>query len=526
MKKILFGVAVVFGLLFAACKKSDFADAYRKPDGIEKTTVEKQYAGFIGSNLYYVVPDYWNYFVVMRTTLTHYTQAVGYVNGPGQYLPGLASIGDRWRNYYGSLAQFREMEKVYNALPEDQKKEQRIFLITGSIYLYDHTQKVIDLHGDIPFSKAGLLSTKGGDYNNSLAPYDKAEDVYTKMLDDLKAFADELNTMTLSSGVIASFKNQDIINKGDVSLWKKYCNSLRLRILARVSGVSAFQARAVAEAAAILGNQVNYPVISNNNENIQMNVVENGSFSAQGFRSGLEDWNGNLAGKAMIDHMKASNDPRLRAMFEPGTGAGGVYTGLDPMLTDAAQNTLVSDGKIAIYNRSTLSRNQNFPGILINAAEVSFLAAEAFLKAGNNGAAKTAYNEGISKSVKYYYALRAISKDNAAGTLTPTNDTEIGNYTTSTAVNWDNAATAADKLKLIAAQKWIHYSVIQLPENWAEVRRLDAPALNFLTDNSNQQKIPPTRWFYPGEEQTYNTANYEAVKAKDNLTTKLFWDVN
>jgi Susd and RagB outer membrane lipoprotein len=255
-------------------------------------------------------------------------------------------------------------------------------------------------------------------------------------------------------------------------------------------------------------------------------VVENGSFSAQGFRSGLEDWNGNLAGKAMIDHMKASNDPRLRAMFEPGTGAGGVYTGLDPMLTDAAQNTLVSDGKIAIYNRSTLSRNQNFPGILINAAEVSFLAAEAFLKAGNNGAAKTAYNEGISKSVKYYYALRAISKDNAAGTLTPTNDTEIGNYTTSTAVNWDNAATPADKIKLIAAQKWIHYSVIQLPENWAEVRRLDAPALNFLTDNSNQQKIPPTRWFYPGEEQTYNTANYEAVKAKDNLTTKLFWDVN
>jgi hypothetical protein len=69
-------------------------------------------------------------------------------------------------------------------------------------------------------------------------------------------------------------------------------------------------------------------------------------------------------------------------MFEPGANAAGVYNGLDPLATSAVQTTLVAGGTLSIYNRSTLSRNEYFPGVLITAAEVSFLAAEAYLKAG------------------------------------------------------------------------------------------------------------------------------------------------
>lgn len=511
-------------ILFAACKKADFADAYKAPDGIEQTTVEKQYAGFLGSNLEYVVPNYWNYFVVLRTTLKPYTQSVGYINAPNQYLPGQAAIGARWGSYYQALAQYREMEKVYNTLGDAKKKELRIFVITGGIYLYDFTAQLVDLHGDIPFSKAGLLSANGGEYSKSLAAYDKAEDIYTKILDDLKSFSDELNTISLSSAVATSFKTQDFISSGNITLWKKYCNSLRLRLLTRVSDNATFQARAAAEIAAILGNSASYPVIDDNNDNVQINVSSATTYNANGFRTGLEDWGGNMAGKVMIDHMNTNADPRLRVMFEPGEKAGGVYTGLDPLMADAAQNTLVSDGKIAFYNRSTLSRNINFPGVLANAAEVSFYKAEAYLKAGNATAAKQAYNNGISQSVKYYYALRSLSTDNSAGSVTPATDAEIATYQGKAAVNWDNAATNADKMKLIATQKWIHYSVIQCSESWAEIRRLEAPALTFQVDNSNAQKQPPVRWYYPGEEATFNTDNYNAVKAKDNLTTKVFWD--
>jgi len=36
--------------------------------------------------------------------------------------------------------------------------------------------------------------------------------------------------------------------------------------------------------------------------------------------------------------------------------------------------------------------------------------------------------------------------------------------------------------------------------------------------------LPPYRWTIPSNEITYNP-NYSAVKAQDNLTTKIFWDV-
>lgn len=525
MKKIFFILTVAAAMIVVSCESSDFEKAYREPSKITTSTVEKQFTGFLVSNKDYVLPSYWNYFVVLRTTLTHYTQAVGWVNSPNQYIPAAGGVSNRWDTYYNFLAQYRELEKVYSSLSAADQSDRRIYMIAATIYLYDHTQKVIDLHGDIPLLDAGKLSTNGGDYQKSFAKYDSAEALYTKMLDDLKGFSDELNTITVKSGINTGFKTQDIVNKGNLGLWKKYCNSLRLRMLTRASGATSFQARANAEIATIVASPSNY--VASNADNIQINVfnLDAGGLDAKGFRDGLEDWDGNLAGKAMIDHMNTNNDPRLTAIFEPGASAGGVYTGLDPMALSAAQGTLVADGKIAIYNRSTLSRNQFFPGVLINAAEVSFLLSEYYMKSGNNASAKAAYETGIKQSTEFYANLRALSNDNTAGAYTPATNVQIQTYIDGSNVKWDNAVTNSDKLKLIATQKWLHFNVVQPIENWSEIRRLNLPQLNFLVD-SNPQSQPPVRWNYPTSEAVYNTVNYSAVKSKDNLTTKLFWDVN
>lgn len=535
MKKIfqiLTAAVLIFG--FTACTKSDFADSYADPSKVATSTVDKQFAGFIYSYARsnsdkghhgYVVPSYWDYFVILRTTMLHYTQAVGWENGDNQYVPGIATIADRWNDYYYFLMQYRELERIYASLSTTEQTELRIYMIVASIFLYDHTQKIVDLHGDIPWTEAGKLSANGGDYLASLPKYDDAATIYTKMLDDLKNFSDELNTITIRPELVTKFKNQDIINKGDVTLWKKYCNSLRLRILTRVSGVASFQQRANAEIAQIVSTPASYPIVTTNADNIKLSVFDVSSdITSKGFRDGLEGREGNIASKVMIDHLKASGDPRLRVMFEPGANAAGVYTGLDQMLNRNTQNALIAGGTLAIYNRSTLSRNQFFPGMLITAAEVNFLLAEYYLKAANNASAKTAYENGITQSIEYYYWLRSLSNDNTVGNPTPPTPTEISNYIASASVNWNNAATTADKLKLIATQKWIHFSVVQPVESWAETRRLDAPSFSFETDNSNAQKQPPARWVYPSSEQTYNATNYAAVQANDKLTTKIFWD--
>ncbi len=531
MKKIT--LLCLGGLLLAnvSCKESEFTAAYPDPAKIAATTVEKQFTGVLYANREYVLPGYRFYFVTLRTTINHYTQATGWVNASGQYIPGSSGVEDVWYTYYNTLAQYRELQKIYNALPADQQKDRRIFMLTAAVYVYDFTQKMVDVHGAIPFSEAGLLSTKGGDYAASSAKFDTAESIYTFMLDDLKSIATELNGITLNAGYQRSFTTQDFLNKGDITLWKRYTNSLRLRMLNRISDVSAFQARANSEMAEILGNATTYPIVETNAQNIQVNVFDiNTDINSKGFRDGLasDGWYGNTAGKAIIDNMNANSDPRLKILFEPGASAAGKYTGIDPLATEASQTALFNAGQVAIYNRYTTSHNQFFPGVLINAPQMNLIKAEYYLRTNNDASAKTAYETAIAQSVEFYNGI--LAKTNATGITTsaiptPANQASITAYIAGKGVNWSSAANNADKLKLIATQKWLHYNVVQPFENWADVRRLDFPVLSFQVDNANNQTLPPVRWTIPGNEITYNGTNYGVIKATDNLTTKIFWDV-
>lgn len=533
MKKKHISLLLLSGLLLAnvACKDSEFTEAYPDPSKISTTTVEKQFTGVLYASRDYVLPGYRFYFVTLRTSLNRYNQAVGWPNESGQYVPGSSGVEDVWYNYYNVLAQYRELQKVYAAKPTDQQKELRIFMLSAAVFVYDYTAKLVDLFGPIPFSQAGLLSTNGGDYQASSAKFDTADGIYTFLLDDLKSIATEMNGITLNAGYQKSFQTQDFLNKGDLTLWKRYTNSLRLRLLNRVSDVDAFKSRSNSEIAEILGNPNTYPVVETNAQNIQMNVYDiNTDINSKGFQSGIEGdgWYGNTAGKAIIDNMNTNSDPRLPLLFEPGANAGGKYVGVDPMATSATQTAQINGGQIAIYNRYTLSRNQFFPGILINAAQVNLIKAEYYLRANNDAAAKTAYETAITQSVQFYNGLLALS--NATGITgsakpTPATDASIATYLAGNGVSWAKAATSADKLKLIATQKWLHYNLVQPYENWSDVRRLDYPVLSFWTDNSNNQTLPPVKWTIPGNEITYNTANYDAVRASDKLTTKVFWDV-
>lgn len=523
MKKKILLLIISLVVVSVACSKEQFDEAYRDPSRIGATSVERQFTGFLQANVHYVVPHYWDFFVVRRTSTNRWTHATGWVNAERQYRPGSAAIQDRWNNFYGFLAQFREFEKVFNNLPDAEKTLKRIYWIAATIYFYDHTQRVVDLHGDIPWSKAGMMSTNGGNFSISYPEYDTAESIYTKMLDDLKTISEELATYAIPAGVQVGFNTQDIVNRGSLDRWRRYCNSLRLRMLLRVSGVTAFQTRATNEMAQILANPNNYVV--ENTHNIQINVHDvNSNIHARDFRTGLEDWNGNLASKTMIDHLVANSDPRLRVMFEPGANATGVFTGLDPLALPSVQEAAVLAGTVALYNRSTFSRNQFFPGVLMSAAESNLNAAEAFLRANNLPAAKTSYENAIRSSIAFYFSVRNISNDNTVAVPASPTTAEINAYLAQPAVSWDAATTLEARLNRIATQKWINFNVIQSMDGWAEYRRLGLPALSFWVDPTDSQNQPPVRWLYPDSERIFNETNYLKVSTKDNLSTRLFWD--
>jgi len=508
-----------------SCKKSSFDEVYRDPSKVTEVTVERQFTGMIYGYRQLTVPDYRNLFVTLRPTIFRYLHVSGWFNEPNHLLPGGAAIEDRWTRYYEGLAQYRELETVYNKSVDAEKAEKRIFFLAAKVLFYDQTQQTVDLHGDIPWSEAGMLSTNGSDYQSSYPAYDKAEDIYTVMLDDLRAISSELNTIALSQAIQERFTTQDIINNGDVELWKRYCNSLRLRMLTRVSESSAFSSRATQELAEIINDQATYPLIQTNAENAQIEIfnLDDNSIHTTGIRDAFEaeGWYANLASKVMIDHMVQNSDPRLPFIFEPGAEANGQFRGLDQSLASAAQSDLARGGTLSIFNRSTISRNQYFPGVLFSAAETNLLLAEYYQKNGNSGLAKSSFENSVKESVDLYRDIRSRSNDNTVPAAAAPTQAQINTYLAS--LNWDGSS---NKIQLIATQKWIHFGIIQSVQAWSEIRRFDYPQFSFVVQNSDIQKTVPVKFNLPPSEPVYNTANYEAVRAQDNVNTKVFWDVN
>ncbi|MDF1550521.1 MAG: SusD/RagB family nutrient-binding outer membrane lipoprotein, partial [Bacteroidales bacterium] len=328
-------------------------------------------------------------------------------------------------------------------------------------------------------------------------------------------------------GVDGIFQTQDFVNHGSIDLWRKYCNSLRIRMLMRVSGVASFQSRVNSEMTSIVGNSNSYPVCATNDDNILITVTDLSSSASSDLYDGIIGWGDNdHANKMMIDTLQNNGDPRLRAMFQPGALSAPLYVGLDPMLDKGIQASMFDIDTIARYNYSTISKNKMLPGILITSAATQLLIADYYLNiANNNTAAKIAYETGIKNSIEYYYWLRSIS-DNGETNVDDTNETEISAYLASN-MAWDNAITLAQKQNLVALQKWINYSILEPLESWSEIRRTNLPVLNFVVDNSSAiAELPPSRFTYSTDEITYNTENYNKVKANDNLNVKIFWDVN
>lgn len=512
-------------LIYAtSCKKSSFDEVYRDPSKVIEATVERQFTGMIYSYRQLIVPEYRNLFVTLRPTIFRYLHTAGWINEQNNLLPGGAAIEDRWTRYYEGLAQYRELETIYNNSLDAEKEEKRIFFLAAKVLFYDQTQQTVDLHGDIPWSKAGMLSTNNSDYQSSYPAYDKAEDIYTVMLDDLKAISAELNTISLSQAIQDRFTTQDVVNNGDLELWKRYCNSLRLRMLMRVSESAGFAARATQELAEIINDQSTYPLITTNEENAQIDIfnLDDNSIQTKGIRDAFEasGWNANLGSKVMIDHMVENGDPRLPFIFEPGANANAQFMGLDQSLVSATQSDLARGGTISIFNRSTISRNQYFPGILFSATETNLLLAEYYQKNGNSGLAKTSFENSIEESVGLYREIRSRSNDNTVPAAAAPTQAQIATYLSN--LDWDGAS---NKIQLIATQKWIHFGIIQTVQAWSEIRRFDYPQFSFVIQNSDIQKTVPVKFNLPPSEPVYNAANYEAVRAQDNVNTKLFWDV-
>ena len=222
----------------SGCTESDFDSKYEDPSKVNQVTISNLMVGVFQKVKDYDIYEYGRFFCFDSQFVGKYAQTFGYSYSGGMYSPGYApAIDGQWDNLYSALMQYRKMESLYNEENDTQKAQDEAFMLAAKVQLYDFFAATVDIFGDMPFFKACTLPLTN-DVNGSYAPYDKAEDIYKTILDELKDIAPRFRSATVPK----NFSTQDFINLGDMEKWERYANSLRLRLAMRVATQGALQA--------------------------------------------------------------------------------------------------------------------------------------------------------------------------------------------------------------------------------------------------------------------------------------------
>ena len=347
-----------------------------------------------------------------------------------------------------------------------------------TVYAYSN---LVETYGDIPYTEAL-------DIDNLLPKYDDAFTVYKDLIERLTAAQ---NNLSVGGG---TFSGEDRMYGGGVGDWKKFANSLKLRMGMVLADVDAGLSVSTVNSALAAG------VFTSNSDNGSY------SYSASGpnvnpmydnlVASGRNDY---VAGKTIVDKMNALDDPRREVYFTTTTGGdyvGGVIGGA----SQYGSHSHVADRIV----------EPTEPGVLLSYIEVEFLLAEAAARTGYNVTdAESHYVAGISASFNYWDA-----NDLATYLAKPEVDYTSALATSPSTPEWK---------EVIGTQAWFAlYNRTFAP--YLSVRRLDYP---ILTKPASPESGFPVRYTYPANEQTLNSSSYDAAASAiggDTPETKLFWD--
>eukprot|EP01013_Petalomonas_cantuscygni_P039507 TRINITY_DN70987_c0_g1_i1.p1 TRINITY_DN70987_c0_g1~~TRINITY_DN70987_c0_g1_i1.p1 ORF type:complete len:479 (-),score=-8.24 TRINITY_DN70987_c0_g1_i1:35-1471(-) len=340
---------------------------------------------------------------------------------------------------------------------------------------------LLNTFGDVPYSEA--LNAE-----NSLPSYDDAETVYAQILTSLDAALNRIDPDEIG------FDEGDIIYEGDMDMWEKFGNSLKLKLGMVIADVNPSLAQSTVEAAAtnvFTDNMYNgaFPYLSAPPNNNPVSEEINPLFTSR------QDY---VVANTLVDAMNELNDPRRTFYFTQVDGEfiGGIYGFSNSYSDFSTINPTVTD--------------PTFEALLLDYSEVRFLLAEAVERGYNvAGTAEEHYNEAIAASIAYW-----------GGTEEQTNT-----YLAQPQVNYSSAS--GDWRDKIGNQKWIAlYN--RGYDAWLEWRRLDAPDLQPPEIEGTSDLVIPKRVIYPINEQTLNGTNRSAAGdaiGGDSSDTYLWWDV-
>lgn len=363
--------------------------------------------------------------------------------------------------------------------------------------------QLTDIFGDIPYSEA--FKAESG---NVTPKYDTQKEIYTSLLTELES-ANSMYDMTAA----LDSPQKDLLYQGDVAKWKKFTNSLRLRLLMRVSRHQ--DMNAPAEMRKMLDDPGTYPVFENNEDGAILRFTGvipniNGYGPAGTLKVKLHS-NRRMC-STLVDLMNLSSDPRT-GKFVGGVASPanskylGQYRGIPSGYDYGELNVWVGEG--ASSYSETLETNTQ-PSTFMSFAELNFILAEAAFRGFIEGDPVVWYERGVTASVQEWCGA----------------DQKTDNLLKNTATKYDPSRG----LEMIMEQKYIASFLVGF-EAWDDYRRTGLPALTIgpAAQNKDAQGVAhlPERLIYPVISQSTNNKNYnEAVSrmgGRDDMLTKVWW---
>lgn len=403
---------------------------------------------------------------------------------PAHYYLTENSGNGTWTTSYQWLTSVREMHLI--AVKNNDANYQAIALTLKS-WIYAN---LTDCFGDVPMEEAsrgeeGILRPK----------FNTQKEIYTKVLEDLEAANNLFDTklkLAFSGDILF---NADTDANG-ILKWKKFCNSLRLRALLRISKRDA-EMNAFSEMKRIIDNPTQYPILTNDEDGALLSLSGVVPFLPPIARP--QDFTtGRAVSEFFINNLINMNDPRLPLLASKAKDLDNKDIGYKGIPSGHIIGTS--------FNYSPSNFNQALAKaplkiILMSTAEVKFIQAELAQRGVITGSAEQFYKDGVASTIKHW------------GGVVP------ANY-------FDNLKTKYDgTLERIMLQKYYALFFTDF-QQWFEFRRTGFPTLPNNGGLLNDGKMP-VRYQYPPIVIRMNNANYKIAVQNiggDNINTQLWWE--
>lgn len=406
-----------------------------------------------------------------------------------------------WSQHYTLLRNIVQIKQELGG--KENSPEGRSKLAIAELYEAYLYQRLTDLFGDIPYTE---VTTSNKEINRT-PKFDKQEAIYPALIQRVDAALAKLNDGDQTYG------SSDFFYKGNIAKWKKFGNSLKLRLGMRMRYAnSSLAQKTVTEAmTSPMG------LLSSNSDNAAVPTfndaqAENQNPILRQMTTGSADLR--YLANTLVDKLKEYNDPRLSLLAEPVNIGGTItYQGIGVALTDDQLSQLIR------ANYSTANKSTWFsltfspiPSYSFTYSDVCFYKAEAALLGwgATSADAQTYFTEGVK----------------AALALPPYNLASVPTAYAQTVLNL-NGLTDDQKMERIATQKWIHLFGRDM-EAFAEWRRTGYPRLTPGPNAGSTNGQIPRRAIYSSEEAQLNEANLKEAVSRmsngDSFLSKVWWD--